>query len=228
MPYIVFAYKLDANVYQSLRPQLPKWANTELFDIQARAANSNPTKDQMRLMMQSLLADRFKLAVHTETRQGPVLALVLDKPGKLGPQLRPHSDDPPCPSVASSTVRLPAVAGGYPAICGYSGMGPTTKPGHRNMGGRNVSIELMGGSFGAIGQLGRPVLDQTGLQGNFDYIIEWTPAPNDSQPANAAQPEQTGPTFLEALKDQLGLKLVPQTGPIDILVIDHIEQLSPN
>ncbi len=83
MPLIVFAYKLDANHYQLLTAQLPKWANTERFDIQARASG-NPTKDEFRLMMQSLLADRFKLVVHHETRQLPVFALVLDKPESWG------------------------------------------------------------------------------------------------------------------------------------------------
>jgi bla regulator protein blaR1 len=225
MPYIVFAYKLDANAYQYLRPQLPKWANADSFDIQARATDSNPTKDQMRLMMQSLLADRFKLVVHTETRQLPVLALVLDKPGKLGPQLRQHLDDPPCPSVASSTAQLPAIAGGYPAICGYSTVRQVSTPGHRGMGGRNVTMQVIGGSFSAIGQLGRPVLDRTGLKGNHDYIIEWTPAPNGTPtPAADALPEPSGPTFIEALKDQLGLKLVPQTGAVDVLVIDYVEE----
>src|SRR5271163_2421347 len=86
-PLIVFAYKLNANHYQLLTAQLPKWANTERFDIEARSSG-NPTKDQFRLMMQSLLADRFKLAAHYETRQLPVFALVLDEPGKLGPTLR--------------------------------------------------------------------------------------------------------------------------------------------
>lgn len=227
MPYIVFAYKLDANAYQSMAPQLPKWASTELFDIQARAANSNPTKDQMRLMMQSLLADRFKLVVHTEPRQLPVLALVLDKPGKLGPQLRQHLDDPPCQSVASSTAGPPPIAGGYPAICGYSAGRPVATPGHRGMGGRNVTMQLIGGSFSAQGQLGRPVLDRTGLSGNFDYIIEWTPAPMP-QPGADVQTEQTGTTFIEALRDQLGLKLESQTGPVDVLVIDHIEEPTSN
>jgi hypothetical protein len=63
-------------------------------------ADGNPTKDQMRLMMQSLLADRFKLRAHFETKQVPVLALTLVKPGKLGPKLLPHSEGPPCPDTS--------------------------------------------------------------------------------------------------------------------------------
>jgi bla regulator protein BlaR1 len=231
MPLIVFSYKLSANHYQLLTPQLPKWANTERFDIEARAAHSNPTKDQMRLMMQSLLADRFKLVVHFETRQLSVFALVLDKPGKLGPTLRPHSDDPPCadalPENAPPTVFRATVAGGYPAVCGQRvGDG---KPGHIHIGERNVSMEQIGTMLGPLAQVGRPVLDQTGLDGKFDCIIEWVPQPNGTATSGSdVQTDPTGPTFQEALKDQLGLKLEPRTGPVEVLVIDHIEELSPN
>jgi hypothetical protein len=81
--YIFFAYKVTDNQEQFLDEQLPKWAFTDRFDIEARK-EGNPTKDQMRLMMRSLLADRFRLAAHHEIRQLPVYALLVDQPGKLG------------------------------------------------------------------------------------------------------------------------------------------------
>jgi len=79
--YLKFAYKITGSQWQSLEPQLPPWTGSERFDIQARA-EGNPTKDQMRLMMRSLLAERFKLAIHTEQRQAPVYGrfLVLGPP----------------------------------------------------------------------------------------------------------------------------------------------------
>jgi uncharacterized protein (TIGR03435 family) len=85
--YIIFAYKLTGNQEQSLLSQLPKWATTDRFDIQGKV-QGNPSKDQMRLMMQSVLADRFHLAVRYETRQVPVFAVILDQPGTLGPLLQ--------------------------------------------------------------------------------------------------------------------------------------------
>jgi bla regulator protein blaR1 len=88
-----FAYKL---MPAEISTQLPKSFPMDPFDIEARAAG-NPTKDQMRLMMQSLLADRFRLRVHFETRDGPVFALTLVRPGETGPKLRPHADGPACP-----------------------------------------------------------------------------------------------------------------------------------
>jgi uncharacterized protein (TIGR03435 family) len=90
--YILFAYNLLGNQMQSLLPQLPQWALADRYEIQARAGGT-PSKDEMRLMMRALLAERFKLATHHETRQVPVLAMVLTEPGKIGPQLRRHSDD---------------------------------------------------------------------------------------------------------------------------------------
>src|SRR5579872_634972 len=117
---IAFAFKIYPN--QSVASQLPNWAKTYRFDIEARA-ESNPTKDQMRLMAQSLLADRFKLAVHHETRQLPVYALVLDKPRKLGPQLQQHPDDSSCSTAldgagVSAPGSAATVDGGFPEICG--------------------------------------------------------------------------------------------------------------
>ena len=233
--YMVFAYKVTGNQVQLLRPQLPKWANTDRFDIQGRAVG-NPGKDQMRLMMRSLLADRFKLAVHTETRQLPVFALLLVKPGKTGPQLQPHPNDescsmtpPPTASHGSPAPPSPTVAGGFPATCGGLVELQPSAAGRVNLGARNVPISLLAVSLTGWGNLDRPILDQTGLSGPFDYHLEWTPQFEGPAPPDATfQPDPTGPTFLEALKEQFGLKLEPQTGPVDIIVVDHLEHPSEN
>ena len=91
--YISFADKLTASMQQkrALLTRLPKWFDTDFFEIEARA-EGNPTRDQMRLMMQSLLSERFKLTVHFESPVVPVLALTIVKPGKPGPKLRPHAE----------------------------------------------------------------------------------------------------------------------------------------
>jgi uncharacterized protein (TIGR03435 family) len=96
--FVQFAYKLGPNPEQQriFQEQIPKGLWSEQFEIDARAPR-NPSKDQMRLMVQSLLAERFKLAVHFEGREIQVLAATLVKPGKTGPKLIPHSDGPPCP-----------------------------------------------------------------------------------------------------------------------------------
>lgn len=92
--YIAFAYKLAPFQTGDALVNAPKWLRTDFFEINAEA-QGNPTKDQMRLMMQSLLTDRFKLAVHFETKEVPGLALTQVNRGKLGPKLLPHSQGPP-------------------------------------------------------------------------------------------------------------------------------------
>jgi bla regulator protein blaR1 len=227
--YIEFAYKLTPTQHLSLESELPKWATANRFNIEARAAG-NPTKDQMRLMMQSLLVDRFKLAIHFETRQLPVFAMLLVKPGKPGPKLQPYADGVPCdfvtPPVSRGSAPTPPPSDdGWMMPCGN--LGARFVSGRVRVGSRNVSIEQIAGDLVAasLGTLDRPVLDKTGLTGNFNFGIEFTP---EEPPTRNFQPDSSGPSFLEALKEQLGLKLEAQTGPVDVLVIDHIEEPSEN
>jgi bla regulator protein BlaR1 len=223
LTYITFAYKLTLtqDQRQVILAHLPKWAATDSFDIQARAPESNPTKDQMRMMVQSLLADRFKLAVHFETQTVPVFALVLAKPGKTGPQLRSHAGGPPCDGG-------PGNGAVFPAVCDVYAM--EMQPNRtRKAGSRNTTTELLAGAIPSFGSVSRPVLDQTGLSGRFDFTIEWMPESNSGALPNADGPtEPAGPTFLEALSEQLGLKLEATKAPIQILVVDHVERPSEN
>jgi len=226
--YINFAYRVmptreqeDATV-----AHLPKWVAEQGFDFEARAEGS-PAKDQARLMMQSLLADRFKLAVHFETKDVPVLVVVLDKPGKLGPRIRAHSEGPSCdtkfeiPSDRSSHSVPP---GGFLPFCG----GVTMIPGPNHtvlLGARNVDMEHIASYLPALESEGRPVVDGTGLSGTFDFSINWAPS---TSPATDAPLDNSGVTFEEALREQLGFKLKSSRASIRTLVIDHVEQLSPN
>jgi uncharacterized protein (TIGR03435 family) len=225
--YLRFAYKLG----QGALLGLAGWVYNDRFDIEARA-EGNPTKDQMRLMMQSLLADRFKLITHTERQSKPVFHLVLAKAGKTGPQLQAHSENESCsttstpqppgaapaaPSAPSSTSALP------PIPCGSIGPIPATAPGGGRLVGRSVTIGRIAGFLTTpFTGVDRPVLDRTGLTGTFDFSLEWSLAPDSAEPLGS-QPEDLGPTFLVALKEQLGLKLKSARGPVDVVVIDHVE-----
>jgi uncharacterized protein (TIGR03435 family) len=233
---LAFAYKMTNYQARSLASELPKWAATDRFDIQARTGG-NPTKDQMRLMMQALLADRFKLSIHQETRHLPVFATVLVKPEKTRPQLRRHPENEPCSATSPPTAETgwaptppPMTSSGYPTICGVVLGLQSSVPGRARLGVSNVSMSFLANVLAGLGnEINRPVFDGTGLSGNFDFTVEWTPLITVPIPAGAAfQPDPTGPTLLEALQEQLGLKLVPQTGPVDILVIDHVEKPSEN
>jgi uncharacterized protein (TIGR03435 family) len=236
--YIAFAYKINSNQLSPLVAQLPKWVSSTSYDIQARV-DGNPTKDQMRMMMQSLLADRFKLIMREETRQLLVYNLVQVKPGKFGPQLQPHPADatcstaPPTPGAAGSAPAPPpptTVAGGYPVTCGGITNMPSTTPGRIRLGARNVAMALFASSFTTpVLGVDRPVVDQTGLTGTFDFVIEFTPQIDTPLPPGVNfTPDPTGPTFQKAMKEQLGLKLDPGTGSMVVLTVDHIEQPTEN
>ncbi len=220
--YIEFAYKMNLTNAQrhSLVTHLPKWVENDKFVIQAKAAQSNPTKDQMRLMVQSLLADRFHLAVHFETRVVPVLALTLIKAGKTGPKLIPHENGPPCDSPPGPDV--------FPARCEATARLRSSNGDFRG-GSRNQTLEMIAASLTSLGDLDSHVVDHTGLSGNFDFLLQWTPEPNDPPlPRPGTQPDPQGPTFLQAVRDQLGLKLESAKAPIRVLVVDHIERPSEN
>jgi len=238
--YIVFAYKLSGtqelalrfNYFSGLSSNVPRWVNETHFDITARATGA-ATKDQMRLMMQSLLADRFKLAVHMEMRTTPVFALTLVTPGKTGPLLKLHPAADTCSDAPSAGEQSGAARSlapqatatlDLPTQCGVIAHLQTSVPEQRKFGGRNVSMDLIASSLptqtGMV-TIPRPVIDHTGLVGGYDFSIEWTP-----EDTSDVDNRETGDTFREALKDQLGLKLEPQKAPVAVLVLDHVEMPS--
>jgi bla regulator protein BlaR1 len=206
----------------------PGWIDSEHYSIDAKRDDSSAgartklTRDeegeQLRLMIQSLLADRFKLVLHHETKDLPVYALVV---AKNGPKLRespPSPDDeaPPGPPTPD---------------------GPQARHSFRMNGGGQLSVIAENlDSFADLlsHQLGRPVLNNTGLKGNYDFTLKWTPDRGrglmpGAPPGDAAPPqEESGPTIFTALQEQLGLKLESQKGPVDTLVIDQVERPTEN
>lgn len=233
---IVFAYKVPSAQGQALLASMPVWTNSDLFDIEARTENRNVTKDQMRLMMQSLLAERFHLLVHRELREVNEYAAVLAEPGKLGPHLRQHPANEPCsPIVAAQYVAPPpkasdshAFAGGFPLRCRTFGPGPGSAPYLKTAGSLDMPMEATVSTFSGYGKLGRPVVDKTGLTGTYDWYIEFLPELPPGVELPGRPPDASGPTFLEALHKQLGIKLVSQKGPYDYLIVDHIEHPTEN
>ncbi len=229
--YIEFAYDfpLTDDEENALLAHQPKWVREDNFVIQARAAG-NPTRDQMRLMMQSLLAERCKLAVHFEPRKETVLALTLNAPGKTGPDLRPHSEGAPCGSPEAGSAGGPThkVIKPFPFKCGFLDL--MDLPNHqRRLGARNVSMGIIASGIERVEWLGHPLVDQTGLSGKYDFKVEWASVPTGAAPFTNDDPSDSGgPTFQKALKDQLGLKLVKRQASVRVLIIDHVEKPSEN
>lgn len=235
LTYIDFALKVTPDQGQALQARLPEWVKSERFDIQARA-QGEPTKDQMRLMLRSLLEERFKMVWHRETQQVPVFALTMARPGVFGPMLQPHPADAACPAAianpAGEGTRPPPPLtpdGKFPTACNRVAAIPATKPGNFRIGGRNVSLASIASALSFAGNLGRPVLDQTALKRTYDFSLEFT-RENSASPSPEPHPvpQDAGPTFLEALKEQMGLKLNATKGLLETVVIDEIQQPSEN
>jgi uncharacterized protein (TIGR03435 family) len=199
----------------------PAWLRSDRFDINATARRDVPLTE-LRLMLQTLFEDRFKLKVHFETRDMPVYRMVLARPPKLGSQLTRTSAD--CASAPLDPLRGIAPGEGYP--CGYFGPSPNFKLGSDRayQAFRGMTMEDFGLRLHEF--LGRPVIDSTGLSGYFDGDFEFTteivmppPPPGQPNPYDG----RVLPSIFSVLPQQLGLRLDSQRGPGEILVIDRVE-----
>jgi uncharacterized protein (TIGR03435 family) len=204
----------------------PSWFDSEYFDIDATSEGDN-SGDENHVRLQTLLADRFKLVIHHETRQLPIYALVLAKPGKLGPQL--HLDGEKCDdSSPADSPGFPPLPGTTPPSLKCSDLSGGVNPDRAHYSGRNISmerfLETLAGSASRP-NVDRPVVDQTGLSGNIDFTLEF--APQSVVDTGAPGPSAL-PSIFTALEEQLGMKLKTETGPVDVIVIDHVEEPSEN
>jgi uncharacterized protein (TIGR03435 family) len=178
---------------------LPGWAETAQFDLEAKmdddtaaALQKLPREQQEKqriLMLQLVLADRFKLRVHYETKERPIYALLVAKGGFKG------SESP-----------------------------ATEAEGGSSWGNGLITFKRMpigDLAFFLSDVLGRAVVDKTGLAGKYDLALKWTPEERQTEP-------DAGPPLFTAIQEQLGLKLESTKGPVDLLVVDHIERPSDN
>jgi uncharacterized protein (TIGR03435 family) len=207
---------------------MPDWARTARFDVDARSDRTPPPPPvEVLRMVQTLLSDRFKLVTHIETRRIPVYALVAARSGQLGPQLRVHADDNGCidrskyvpAGIPDAAKQLPT-----PVCGGWSGA-----PNLGRLAGQRVELSVFGRNLS--GQLGRPVIERTGLTGPFDLTMEWMPQGDLTPEARAildASPNLDRPSIFTAVQEQLGLRFVPETAPFEVLVIDSVERPSEN
>jgi uncharacterized protein (TIGR03435 family) len=191
----------------------PDWIRSERerFDILAKAPDGT-TRSQRPLMVRALLADRFKLKTHLETRNAPIYALVVARPdGKLGPRMSPATFD--CTSWLAARDRgervvPPPPSNGEGLPCGLqSSLG--------SIRGRSQIADLAF-VLSFLDILGRPVVDRSGLIGDYELELTWSPDPGLTR--------SDLPSLFTALREQLGLKLEPTTGPVDVLVIDSAER----
>jgi uncharacterized protein (TIGR03435 family) len=214
----------------------PDWVNSERYSIVAKVPEGVEQR-AVPAMLVTLLKDRFKLAMHSETREMPIYALVVARAdGRLGPNLKPT---PPACQAQVDAVRAGAARPGGPGpVARGSGSPPdfsngapcgmmTTRPGLSTGSGQPLE--------GLIPMLtnaaGRPVADKTGLNGLYDFTLRWAFDPTQGAgplgaqqsggPVAASDPD--APNLFTALQEQLGLKLESQRAPMDVVVIDRID-----
>jgi uncharacterized protein (TIGR03435 family) len=212
------------NAYQLQSSQLigaPDWIDSERFDIVAKIADdTNSTQGarlgDTRLMLQQLLAERFRLKAHNEQREQRIYALVVaKKDGQLGASLRRSEMD--CAALAGKPPDAPQSSNADRPTCGMR-----LAPGRLTAG----AIPLSQFSNALAQFLERIVINRTELVGNFDIDLSWTP----EQPPQGSLPavDPNGPSIFTAVQEQLGLKLESTEAPIEVLVIDHIEHPTEN
>jgi bla regulator protein blaR1 len=218
----------------------PAWISSALYTVEAKAEGAPGQPAMLGPMMQSLLADRFHLKLHRETRSGPAFELTVAKGGaRLKENNGACSVDVPATAVPRDS------ATGRP-VSGFSSgrVSPPSQPGvpcrlmlNLNNGPNQLFISSGTTIEGFCSHLsrvtGRTVIDQTGLRGKFDIRLEYLPAQTTARPTPVDQPDgpadvQLGASLFTAVEEQLGLKLVPVKGTRQVIVIDHIENPSGN
>ena len=220
---ITFAYQLQP--FQLVGD--PGWLRTETFDIVAKMAGDpapvapDAGPDPLMLAMRTLLAERFKMAVHRETREMDIYALVLARPdGKPAPGLKPSMQD--CAAMIAAarggTPPGPPPGPNSPMLCGIRG-----SPGRIQAGG----MPMVTFANNLSGRVQRTVVDRTGLTGYWDFEITFAPESGPLQlPPGVDLPagDPNAPSLFTALQEQLGLRLQSTKGPVDVLVVDRIER----
>jgi uncharacterized protein (TIGR03435 family) len=200
--------KLGFNVHAHQISGGPAWLDSERYDTVGKPdIPGQPNRDQMKLMIRKLLADRFQLRFHIEKKELPVYAMVV---AKGGPKIAVSAGDPN----------------------DFPGIGFGREPGVLSLIGRNTGLNGVANGLQS-NILDKPVVDQTGLTGRYDFTLRWTPDP--TQWANFGVPATANPGDLDpppdiftAFQQQLGLKLQPTKALVDVMVIDRIERPSPN
>lgn len=206
----------------------PGWIGSDTFDISGKpsvnpqpGATSKEAYAQIQLMLQSLLEERYALKVHRETKELPVYALVVAKGGmKLTPSkcVKPDLSNPP---------PQPAPGQPQPEFCGNTRVSRNGQ--NLVLTATGITMDLLGSTLS--GQTKRTVIDRSGYSQSFNATLEWAPDQGAGAPSadGSGEPaETTGASIFTALQEQLGLKLEPTKGPVDVLVIDHAEKPTQN
>ena len=187
----------------------PGWMGSERFDVTAKS-DTIPTVAQRQLMLKHLLATRFGMVAHIETRPLPSYVLMRQSGAQLGPQLKPWTVDCAAMLEPGGAKAGPPVATSAAPTCGMRGA-----PGLFAAGG--ATIDALAQSLSSA--LNVPVVDETGLLGHYEIVLRW---------ARDDRPNDNAPSLFTAVQEQLGLKLESRRMPGEVLVIDSVERPTPD
>ena len=195
----------------------PAWIETTRFDVVAKfARDSAPARVDNQpveqVMLRALLAERFKLSVHRETRELPVFALVLARPDRrLGPNARAAADSCDTPAGPGNAA---SAAGAQEVRCGM-------RTGYGAFLGRAIPMSAFVQMFAR--QTQRIIVDRTGLTGRWDLDLKWMPDEPPRAGRDSAAPDPNAPSMFTALEEQLGLRLEAVRAPVDVWIVDRVE-----
>ncbi|HET9268718.1 MAG TPA: TIGR03435 family protein [Vicinamibacterales bacterium] len=224
---MTLAYAQGTSLYRFQITGGPDWLDRERFDITATVDPSKvsaPNPNLLQAMLRTLLAERFKLAVRQETKEAPIYALTLaSRDGLPGPKLR------------RTTYPCPQPGGPSPPPDPERQKNCSSRIGYGTLTGRGMTVEQLAMSMANFYGIGRIVVDRTGLTGMFDMDMEWAPMTQFRQPGNLDPPPDFAdravnnlPTLFVALREQLGLALEPDHGPVRSIVIERVERPTPD
>jgi len=206
----------------------PRWLASDYFSISAKAANETATEAEMNAMLKSLLAERFGVRVRVETRPSPVHTLTVARPdGRLGAGLKPTSKECEATLQKDRTGARPPMPPG--PLTPSTPLTPTCGMMSTRMAATGAATYAMGGwPLSSLvehfsNELGAPVIDQTGLAGRFDAVVEYE---SGRRPGRGPDLNSTDPLPVplpQAVQQQLGLKLDKGTAPLPITIIDAAE-----
>jgi uncharacterized protein (TIGR03435 family) len=216
----------------------PSWMQSEHYSLSAKADGPARTEMLAGPMLQAFLEERFRLKTHREMREMPVYAMTV---GKGGLKVQPLAEGACTPLDLTHPPAPPKPGDPPPNLCGVMMMGPTAKG--------DMMIDVRGSTMTQFaqrlsGRVDRPIVDQTGITGKFNFHLEFTPDPymrgqampggrggdvgNRPDPSNPAASNDFGPSLFVALQEQIGLKLSSEKGPVSFLIIDHVEKPTAN
>jgi uncharacterized protein (TIGR03435 family) len=225
---IAYAYRMQRNEAVAAVRKQPDWVRNRIYTETFRV-EGEPTREQVREMMRTMLTERFGLQIHEFTREGTVNKLVMSKPGVLGPNVKPHPEGAACSTQEGASVgSAPDASTPQVAHCGFVYYYLPGRVLHVGITDTTIADAARSLAGIGVGELDTwPIVDATGLTGKYDLTIEFRPHIG-SLLIDPDADDGGVPSLIRALKEQLGIRVESGQGPVRVVIIDHISEPTPD